>query len=93
MNSNEELPDQTFESASAYTQVMPSTPPATISVSPSTKRLASLSAAAAGDILVSSVAAELATGQGFELGPERVVELKGLDITHRIVPIFWSAAT
>ena len=51
------------------------------------------SAAAGGEILISSVTAELATGQDVDLGPGRVVELKGLDGTHRIVPVIWSDST
>ncbi len=51
------------------------------------------SAAEGGEILVSSVTAELAGGREFLFGPERTVELKGLSGTHRLVPVNWQSAT
>ncbi len=45
------------------------------------------SAAAGGEILASCVTAELAVDHDIELGPHRVVHLKGLDGTHRVVPV------
>lgn len=44
------------------------------------------SAASGGEILTSSVTAELA-GSEFRFGPERVGELKGLSGTHRLIPV------
>ena len=47
------------------------------------------SAASGGEILVSSATAEMAGRRDFQTGPERVGELKGLDGTHRLIPIIW----
>jgi class 3 adenylate cyclase len=47
------------------------------------------SAARGGEILVSSATAEIAGRQDFLTGIERVGELKGLDGTHRLIPILW----
>jgi len=44
-------------------------------------------AAEPGEVLVSSVTAEMAIGRGFELGEGRTVELKGLTGTHRLTEI------
>jgi len=44
-------------------------------------------AAQPGEVLVSSVTAEMAIGRGFELGEGRTVELKGLTGTHRLTQI------
>jgi class 3 adenylate cyclase len=51
------------------------------------------SAAEGGEILASSVTAELAGDRQFRFGPERTAELKGLSGTHRLVPINWQSAT
>jgi len=44
-------------------------------------------AAMPGEILVSSVTAEMAAGHGFDLGSSRAVELRGLSGTHRLTPL------
>jgi class 3 adenylate cyclase len=45
------------------------------------------SAAEPGEIMLSSVTAEMATGRGFGLGSSRSVELKGLAGTHRLTQL------
>jgi len=45
------------------------------------------SAAEPGEIVVSSVTAEIAAGHGFELGTNRSVKLKGLAGTHRVTQL------
>ncbi|MGI9666425.1 MAG: adenylate/guanylate cyclase domain-containing protein, partial [Acidimicrobiia bacterium] len=45
------------------------------------------SAAEAGEVLLSSVTAEMASGRSYGLGSDRVVALKGLNGTHRVVPL------
>lgn len=45
------------------------------------------SAAEPGEVMLSSVTAEMATGRGFELGTSRTVELKGLAGTHRLTQL------
>jgi class 3 adenylate cyclase len=53
-------------------------------------KAARIASAADGDeILTSSVTAELAGSNEFQLGLERVAELKGLSGTHRLIPILW----
>ncbi len=44
-----------------------------------------------GEIIVSSVTAELSGGHGITFGPPRTVDLKGLDGTHVILPVAWQA--
>ncbi len=46
-------------------------------------------AAEGGEIMASAVTAELAGDHGFEFGEPMAVSLKGLDGTHRIVPLIW----
>lgn len=48
------------------------------------------SAADGREILVSSATAEMAGRKNFDMGPERIAELKGLDGTHRLIPIIWA---
>ncbi|RLE11664.1 MAG: hypothetical protein DRJ28_10335 [Actinobacteria bacterium] len=45
------------------------------------------SAAEPGEVMLSSVTAEMATGQGFDLGSDRTVELKGLAGSHRLTQL------
>jgi adenylate cyclase len=45
------------------------------------------SAAEPGEIMLSSVTAEMATGRGFKLGSNRTVELKGLAGSHRLTQL------
>jgi class 3 adenylate cyclase len=47
------------------------------------------SAASGREILTSSITAGLVADSGFMFGPERLVELKGLEGTHRLIPIDW----
>lgn len=47
------------------------------------------SAAAASEILVSSITAELVTGPDVTFGDERTATLKGLTGSHRLIPIQW----
>jgi class 3 adenylate cyclase len=47
------------------------------------------SAAAGGEILVSSATRELISRFDYEFGTARVAELKGLDGTHRMYPLIW----
>ena len=48
------------------------------------------SAADGGEILVSSITAQLAGTRDFRFGSERVGELKGLSGTHRLTPVVWA---
>jgi class 3 adenylate cyclase len=45
------------------------------------------SAAEPGEVMLSSVTAEMATGQGFDVGTSRAVELKGLAGSHRLTQL------
>jgi adenylate cyclase len=50
------------------------------------------SAAAGGEILVSSATRELISRFDYTFGTERVAELKGIDGTHRLYPLSWADA-
>jgi class 3 adenylate cyclase len=50
------------------------------------------SAANGGEILASSITAELASGHPFRFGAERSAELKGISGTHRLIPVRWQSA-
>ena len=47
------------------------------------------SAAAGGEILVSSATRELISQFDYQFDSERVAELKGIDGSHRIYPLIW----
>lgn len=49
------------------------------------------SAASGGEILVSSITAELVAGSGVHFGTGQEVELKGINGTHRLIPILWDS--
>jgi class 3 adenylate cyclase len=49
------------------------------------------SAANGGEVLASSVTVELAGSHGFQFGPERSAELKGISGTHRLIPVIWES--
>jgi len=49
------------------------------------------SAASGGEILASSITVELADSLGFQFGPERSAELKGISGTHRLIPVVWES--